>query len=552
MASLKRIPFDSLSLAAVVAELRGCVGGKLQRAVQPTERTLYLGIYAAGKEHSLCLSCSPTFARAHLSSIRPASQGEQPALGAALRKHVDGARVASIRQVGFDRILEIRLARSDAEFLLVAELTGKHANLILVSGDENVVAASHFVSGGQSVRPILPGRPYAPPPFPPRNPIYQARSWEDFDDGEGGGPFLKGLILAMAGVESKDRSQEAWQRTIDALVRLREIVLGGKFAPVSIEGSGVYPISVSPLGYEEAPIESFSLGLDRHFRIQEAENEAQTLRARLLGPLRRVLLAREVALSELRQSEETARNAGRLQLNGELILAYAHTIEAGQSVLETQDYESNPIKVGLNPELTALENASFYFDKAKRAKGRAEFVHEQIEKLDRDRMQLIAAIRKGEDAARAEDLADLLASARERRWLHDTSAPAKSAEERPFEGHRIREKIGPGGIRVLYGENATSNDYLTHRVARPNDVWLHVRGGVSAHVVIQSGNRPDRIGPEALRFAAEIAVQNSASKHSSYVSVDYTLKKYVRKPRSAKPGMATYTNEKTLSVERRP
>lgn len=551
MAKLKRIPYDSLSLAAVAAELRMCVGGKLQRIVQPTDRTLFLGIYANGKEHSLCLSCSPTFARAHLSSQRPASQGEQPALGAALRKHADGARIVSIRQIGFDRILELECVRAEIRLRLIAELTGKHANLILVDGEGMVAAASHFVSAGQSARPILPGRPYSPPPFPLRNPIYDARNWDEFEDSEGGGPFLKGLLLAQSGGEGQDRSPESWVRMAAELRGLRETVQGSRFSSVMVEGYGAYPISVAALGYEEGPAENFSAALERHFRELEGNWEVEQLRVRLLGPLRRVLLAREVALSELRQAEETARNAARLQLMGELILAYAHTLEEGQTELETVDYESHPISIPLDPEMTAPENAAKFFDKAKRAKARAEHVHEQIARLDQDRIQLIATLRQAEDAVAVADFEPLMRIARDRRWLHDTSAPAKSAEERPFEGHRVRERLGPGGVRVLYGENATSNDYLTHRVARPNDIWLHVRGGTSAHVVIQTGNRPDRIGPEALRFAAEIAVQNSVSKHSSYVSVDYTLKKYVRKPRGAKPGMATYTHEKTLSVERR-
>jgi predicted ribosome quality control (RQC) complex YloA/Tae2 family protein len=33
------------------------------------------------------------------------------------------------------------------------------------------------------------------------------------------------------------------------------------------------------------------------------------------------------------------------------------------------------------------------------------------------------------------------------------------------------------------------------------------------------------------------------------VEVDYTLRKYVRKPKGAPPGFALYTHEKTLRVE---
>ena len=117
----------------------------------------------------------------------------------------------------------------------------------------------------------------------------------------------------------------------------------------------------------------------------------------------------------------------------------------------------------------------------------------------------------------------------------------------PYQGHKIRELQGPGGWRVLYGENATSNDYLTTKVAKPNDWWLHVRSGTSTHVIIPTANHPEKVSREALEYAAKIAVMNSTSKHSSYVPVDYTLKKYVRKPRGSAVGLAVYDHEKNNS-----
>jgi predicted ribosome quality control (RQC) complex YloA/Tae2 family protein len=104
------------------------------------------------------------------------------------------------------------------------------------------------------------------------------------------------------------------------------------------------------------------------------------------------------------------------------------------------------------------------------------------------------------------------------------------------------------GWEILHGENATSNDFLTTRVARPDDWWLHVRAAASAHVVIRTAGRPDRVPPRVLEEAARIAARHSESKHSGLVPVDYVLRKHVRKPRRAAPGRVTYQNEKTLFI----
>lgn len=89
-------------------------------------------------------------------------------------------------------------------------------------------------------------------------------------------------------------------------------------------------------------------------------------------------------------------------------------------------------------------------------------------------------------------------------------------------------------------------------MAKPNDWWLHVRGAPSAHVVVRTDNQPDRVPRETLEFAAMLAAKKSAAKHSSLVAVDYTLKKYVRKPRGAAPGSVLIEREKTLHVSPEP
>jgi predicted ribosome quality control (RQC) complex YloA/Tae2 family protein len=102
---------------------------------------------------------------------------------------------------------------------------------------------------------------------------------------------------------------------------------------------------------------------------------------------------------------------------------------------------------------------------------------------------------------------------------------------------------------VLVGENAAANDFLLTRIAKPNDWWLHVRTGTGAHVIIRTENQPHRVPRSTLEFAARLAAQHSVDKHARVVEVDYTLRKYVRKPKGAPAGFALYTHEKTLRVE---
>jgi predicted ribosome quality control (RQC) complex YloA/Tae2 family protein len=85
-------------------------------------------------------------------------------------------------------------------------------------------------------------------------------------------------------------------------------------------------------------------------------------------------------------------------------------------------------------------------------------------------------------------------------------------------------------------------------VARPTDLWVHVKAVPSAHVIIRTNGKPEAVPKSVLLEAAELAARHSEAKHSSLVPVDYTLRKYVRKPKGAPPGKALYEREKTIFV----
>ena len=77
-------------------------------------------------------------------------------------------------------------------------------------------------------------------------------------------------------------------------------------------------------------------------------------------------------------------------------------------------------------------------------------------------------------------------------------------------GH-LRTYTLPGGWQVLVGRTDADNDYLSFRVAKPNDWWFHVRGMPGSHVILQGppGTDPDR---ETLQRAAAIAAYHSKAR----------------------------------------
>ncbi len=522
-----KIPFDSLSLAAVVCECKPLVGGRLERIVQWDDLTIGLGVFHV-REEWILISADARYARAHLVSRRRGDSKNPPPFCMSLRKYLSDATVVSIVQRGLDRILDISLASEGGGFLLVAELMGKHSNIVLCDGGGTVLVSAKVVGLGKSKRPIVPGRPYLPPPFEARPSLLEAQVGADLSEYEGASPFLQSLVAGGL-----------------SLSLVQSCVKGGHWEPVYVHGSGAYPLPLA----NGVRRDSISQALEQHFDAVVDADQLSAEKSSLGAQLERVRKARTKALSEIETALDSAVRARSRQEQAELVLAYQSAIPVGASSFETVDYEGNAIVIFLDPTLSAVENANKMFERAKRAKKGAAEAAMSKENLLRDKAEVEKALVLLESASTLAGVGDVRLIAGERRWLHQHGA-AKAKEDRPYEGHSIKEALSPNGWKVLFGENATSNDYLTTKVARPNDYWFHVRGVTSAHVVLLTQNRPTSVQMEDLLFAARIAVGKSASKHASYVTVDYLLKKHVRKPRKSAPGAVTYSQEKTLHVEK--
>ena len=109
------------------------------------------------------------------------------------------------------------------------------------------------------------------------------------------------------------------------------------------------------------------------------------------------------------------------------------------------------------------------------------------------------------------------------------------------------EFLLPGQWQVLVGRTDSDNDFLSMKVAQPNDWWFHVRGMPGSHVILRcpSGKDPDR---STLKMAASIAAYYSKAREGGIVAVSATRARYVTKPRGTKPGTVQIRKEIVLKV----
>lgn len=524
LSSLRPIPFDAFTLAAVADEIRSFVGGRVQAARQPDDLSLAIEFYFQGSKRWLLLSAHPQLARVHFVSTRPNSLAPPPPMLVTARAKLVGAILQSVTQLAADRVLLLRFSTEFGDLQLIAEVMGKHSNVILVADKEGaralrILEAIKRVTPSQSRRPVQRGGEYRVPPI-----------LSDAPD----------ISKSMA---PQDVAKLTKTRLCNALTSFPD-----QWQPILDKPFGAYPVPLNELGYGGIGYASISDALEQHFSKQVLVANLDSEKDRVARALERGLAKKRATLATLETLIAEGLGAARLQRSAELVLAFASSITSGSNQAEVMNYEGETETIPLDPRKSAVENAGIMFDKAKRSKERLVAIQNQAQQL-RIQIETISELLSRAEAAESEvDLVSVRDSAIELKLLQRHVDKEASAPKR-WDGFKIREATSPSGLTILWGENATSNDYLTTRVANSSDLWLHVSGASSAHVVIRTQGKPERVQKPDLNFAAKIAVANSAQKHSSYVPVIYVEKRFVRKPKGAKPGSVVCSREKTLYVE---
>jgi predicted ribosome quality control (RQC) complex YloA/Tae2 family protein len=144
-------------IALVVEEVAPVLaGGWIQKIYQPTDRTLVLEIRAPGRTHRLLISCHPETARLHLTTVAFQNPPTPPPFCQFLRAHLQGARIDRVEQIQGDRIVQFALTAKEGPCKLVAELTGKTSNVLVLGDAGRIRRDLNGVKG-------LVGQLYVPP-----------------------------------------------------------------------------------------------------------------------------------------------------------------------------------------------------------------------------------------------------------------------------------------------------------------------------------------------------------------------------------------------------
>ena len=233
----------------------------------------------------------------------------------------------------------------------------------------------------------------------------------------------------------------------------------------------------------------------------------------------------------------------------DLLMAHPHEWQPGMKSITLDDFVTGkPIKIKLNPEKNAVQNAQALYknsQKLKRAKGAVIPLLAEVEAEMNYLSQVQTALNQLQDtkaAGRKEDLQalqEIKAELIQQGYLNSERQSDERKGEKDSQPYRY---TAPSGCEVWIGRNNRQNDILTFRTAVEYDLWFHTQEIPGSHVLLRL--EPGAVASEAdLQFTADLAAYYSQARESEQVPVTYTQPKHVYKPKGAKPGMVIYKHE---------
>ena len=568
--------FDACMMRAVLGEFSSeFPEAKIEKVLQPRNDEIDMVIHHGRLSRRLVFNVGPNAPRLQLSDKQKENPLKAPMFCMLLRKYFLGARIVSVTQPGFDRIAEFTVSCYDemgfaTEKIIVCEIMGKYANLIVLDSERKILAALKVIDfAASSVRQVLPGLKYQTPAMAEkidpteidREIFYQKLS--EFPSERTGEKFITSAYSGIATQIARELVYRACGHTdtpvcnIDAdrfysvFREWQQLLIDESYTPTIVFDNSGKPIDYSYMditylgdNVDKRSYNSLSEMLDTYFEekdrlehIHQRAHDITTLLNNAQARTERKLGIQRQSLLDADKGEEYKRHA-------DLITANLYRLQRGMESFTTVDYydENCPeIEIKLDTRLTPSQNAQKLYKLYNKCKTAKVVLAEQIEIWERE-LRYLESVRQFLSRAECEqdviEIRDELYRSGYASRLRGYVPPKKIAST----PHKL---VTSGGYQLLVGRNNIQNDNLTFKVASKGDLWFHTKDIPGSHVIMLcDGEEPSE---QDYTEAASVAAKYSKAT-GDLVAVDYTRVKNIKKPGGSKPGFVIYKTNYTAFV----
>ena len=559
---------DGLTMSVLAKELNERLQtGQIQKLYQIDKTTLLFKIRALNEDQNLIITVGATPAM-YLSKPLQDLPKEPSSLCMFLRKHIEGSRIVKVEQINGDRIMciqtdKLEMDGSITSTLIYVELMGKYSNCIFVQDGvilESLIHVSPLMNRERSISPKLQ---YELPPNANRV------SLMDFDYNEirnllvsfgndsvqqsiraifnGFGKPLLDEVLYNANLNGDEIITDLEASQVDklanALYDLKMMLQNGNglLSLVNDNHKKAYSTFILHNYNVVKTYETISEALEETIHSTKAIHTADKELEKILTA---AIKKEEGRHQKIKDELEDTNKMDTYKLYGDLLMINAHLQVQYESSIELQNLlsdEGEILTIPLKPNLTIVENAQWYYKLYTKLKNRMISGEYQLNASTTKLKYLKSILYSISLATTRESLEEI------RKECMDAGIIKKSKKPLSYKlgkSNYIHLTIDEG--EMFIGRNNQQNEYLTHRFAKPTDIWFHTQDIQGSHLILRLNVEPDDM---ILSKVAQYAAYFSKARETSKVPVDYTYIKNIKKPPGSPLGFVIFNTHQTMIVE---
>jgi len=559
---------DGLTMSVLAKELNERLQtGQIQKLYQIDKTTLLFKIRALNEDQNLIITVGATPAM-YLSKPLQDLPKEPSSLCMFLRKHIEGSRIVKVEQINGDRIMciqtdKLEMDGSITSTLIYVELMGKYSNCIFVQDGvvlESLIHVSPLMNRERSISPKLQ---YELPPNANRV------SLMDFDYNEirnllvsfgngsvqqsiraifnGFGKPLLDEVLYNANLNGDEIITDLEASQVDklanALYDLKMMLQNGNglLSLVNDNHKKAYSTFILHNYNVVKTYETISEALEETIHSTKAIHTADKELEKILTA---AIKKEEGRHQKIKDELEDTNKMDTYKLYGDLLMINAHLQVQYEPSIELQNLlsdEGEMLTIPLKPNLTIVENAQWYYKLYTKLKNRMISGEYQLNASTTKLEYLKSILYSISLATTRESLEEI------RKECMDAGIIKKSKKPLSYKlgkSNYIHLTIDEG--EMFIGRNNQQNEYLTHRFAKPTDIWFHTQDIQGSHLILRLNVEPDDM---ILSKVAQYAAYFSKARETSKVPVDYTYIKNIKKPPGAPLGFVIFNTHQTMIVE---
>lgn len=559
---------DGLTMSVLAKELNERLQtGQIQKLYQIDKTTLLFKIRALNEDQNLVITVGATPAM-YLSKPLQDLPKEPSSFCMFLRKHIEGSRIVKVEQINGDRIMciqtdKLEMDGSITSTLIYVELMGKYSNCIFVQDGvilESLIHVSPLMNRERSISPKLQ---YELPPNANRV------SLMDFDYNEirnllisfgngsvqqsiraifnGFGKPLLDEVLYNANLNGDEIITDLESSQVDklanALYNLKIMLQNGNglLALVNDNHKKAYSTFILHNYNVVKTYETISEALEESIHNTKAIHTADKELEKILTA---AIKKEEGRHQKIKEELEDTNKMDTYKLYGDLLMINAHLQVQYEPSIELQNLlsdEGEMLTIPLKPNLTIVENAQWYYKLYTKLKNRMVSGEYQLNASTTKLEYLKSILYSISLATTRESLEEI------RKECMDAGIIKKSKKPLSYKlgkSNYIHLTIDEG--EMFIGRNNQQNEYLTHRFAKPTDIWFHTQDIQGSHLILRLNVEPDDM---ILSKVAQYAAYFSKARETSKVPVDYTYIKNIKKPPGSPLGFVIFNTHQTMIVE---